>query len=94
MKAKGKNPFYNLSLPKATLRLRQGIGRLIRTRQDYGVVIVLDSRLVTRHYGQTIIKTLPASLPIMTGTTPQLLSDITKFLKNTKVSVTSAKILL
>ncbi|GAX07852.1 ATP-dependent helicase [Secundilactobacillus silagincola] len=84
MKAKGKNPFYNLSLPKATLRLRQGIGRLIRTRQDYGVVIVLDSRLVTRHYGQTIIKTLPASLPIMTGTTPQLLSDITKFFKKHK----------
>lgn len=84
MKAKGKNPFYNLSLPKATLRLRQGVGRLIRTRQDYGVVVVLDSRLVTRHYGQTIIKTLPASLPIMTGTTPQLLSDITKFFKNHK----------
>ncbi|GAX05511.1 ATP-dependent helicase [Secundilactobacillus pentosiphilus] len=84
LKAKGKNPFYNLSLPKATLRLRQGIGRLIRTRQDYGAVIVLDSRLVTRHYGQTILKTLPASLPIMTGTVPQLLSDMTKFFKKHK----------
>ncbi|MTV81136.1 helicase C-terminal domain-containing protein [Secundilactobacillus folii] len=84
MKAEGKNPFYNLSLPKATLRLRQGIGRLIRTRQDYGAVIVLDSRLVTRHYGQTILKTLPASLPTMAGQVPQLLSDITKFFKKHK----------
>ncbi|MFC6254479.1 helicase C-terminal domain-containing protein [Secundilactobacillus hailunensis] len=84
MKAKGKNPFYNLSLPKATLRLRQGVGRLIRTRQDYGAVIVLDSRLVSRHYGQTILKTLPASLPTMTGTVSQLLSDMTKFFKKHK----------
>jgi ATP-dependent DNA helicase DinG len=87
LKAAGKNPFYNLSLPKATLRLRQGIGRLIRTRQDYGAVVVLDSRLVTRHYGQTILKTLPDSLPVMTATVPQLTADIAKFFKNHQTKV-------
>lgn len=81
MKARGKNPFYNLALPKATLRLRQGVGRLIRTRQDYGAVIVLDSRLKTKHYGDTIINTLPESLPTQSGNIQQILKDITKFFK-------------
>lgn len=81
MKAAGKNPFYNLSLPKATLRLRQGVGRLIRTREDYGVVLVLDSRLATKHYGQTMVKSLPDSLPTMSSGFPKLLKDMTNFFK-------------
>ncbi|WP_225420301.1 helicase C-terminal domain-containing protein [Paucilactobacillus nenjiangensis] len=78
----GKNPFYNSSLPKATLRLRQGIGRLIRTEDDRGVAVILDKRLVDRRYGQTILKTFPQNMPIEALTTEDLLTKSAKFFKH------------
>jgi len=51
--------FGELALPSAILALRQGFGRLIRGRNEYGVVAILDTRLVTRSYGTTIISSLP-----------------------------------
>ncbi len=51
--------FSDLALPSAILLLRQGIGRLIRSTDDRGVVAILDSRLVTSSYGRTIIASLP-----------------------------------
>ncbi len=51
--------FHELALPSAILVLRQGFGRLIRGRSDYGVVAILDTRLVRRSYGKTIISSLP-----------------------------------
>ncbi len=47
------------ALPEAILTLRQGFGRLIRTREDYGVVAVLDPRMQTRSYGPSFLKSLP-----------------------------------
>ncbi len=55
----GGDPFRQLSLPQAQIRLKQGFGRLIRTRSDRGIVCVLDSRLLTRGYGQQFLRTLP-----------------------------------
>jgi Rad3-related DNA helicase len=55
----GENPFTKLHLPLAVLRLRQGIGRLIRRSGDRGVVVILDSRLSSRPYGSIILSTLP-----------------------------------
>ncbi len=51
--------FGELALPSAILVLRQGFGRLIRGRNEYGVVAILDTRLVTRSYGNTIVSSLP-----------------------------------
>lgn len=51
--------FGELALPSAILVLRQGFGRLIRGRMEYGVVAILDKRLVTRSYGNTIVSSLP-----------------------------------
>ncbi|MBW1795992.1 MAG: HEAT repeat domain-containing protein [Deltaproteobacteria bacterium] len=51
--------FNDLALPSAILVLRQGFGRLIRGRNEYGVVAILDRRLVTRSYGKTIVSSLP-----------------------------------
>jgi ATP-dependent DNA helicase DinG len=51
--------FGELALPSAILVLRQGFGRLIRGRNDYGVVAILDTRLVTRSYGTTIVSSMP-----------------------------------
>jgi predicted DnaQ family exonuclease/DinG family helicase len=52
IRSSGENPFFNFQLPTAILRLRQGTGRLIRTMQDRGVIIVMDPRVATKGYGR------------------------------------------
>lgn len=81
LKHNNKNPFYSSALPKATLRIRQGIGRLIRTPDDYGVAIVLDKRLSERKYGQSIMNTLPEGLPIETIATDEIIEETKTFFK-------------
>lgn len=75
------NPFYNEALPKAALKLRQGIGRLIRTDQDRGAAVILDDRLMTKRYGQTILKALPKTMPPMSGTVDQITDELQSFFK-------------
>lgn len=58
----GQNPFAVATLPKATLRLRQGLGRLIRSEEDKGVMLVLDDRLFKTNYGMQMLKALPKNL--------------------------------
>ena len=53
------DPFLQFQLPQAALRLRQGFGRLIRTKTDYGAVVLLDRRVVTRDYGEVLLGSLP-----------------------------------
>ncbi len=55
----GLDGFWSYLLPHASLKLKQGFGRLIRSRRDVGVVVLLDSRAVTRRYGPLILETLP-----------------------------------
>jgi len=55
----GGNPFAQYSLPEAILGLKQGVGRLIRTETDRGVMAILDSRLNTKRYGPQVIASLP-----------------------------------
>jgi Rad3-related DNA helicase len=55
----GGNPFDEMTLPEAILALKQGVGRLIRTETDRGVIAILDSRINTRRYGQQIVASLP-----------------------------------
>ncbi len=59
MKAAGENWFGTYVLPQAVLRLKQGIGRLLRTREDRGVMAILDTRLYTKGYGKTVLDALP-----------------------------------
>jgi ATP-dependent DNA helicase DinG len=59
LRARGVDPFLGYQLPEAVIALRQGFGRLIRTRDDRGIVAVLDRRLITRAYGQTFLRSLP-----------------------------------
>jgi ATP-dependent DNA helicase DinG len=54
-----KNPFVEYQVPQATLLFRQGFGRLIRTRTDKGAVAVLDSRIMTKNYGRSFLKSIP-----------------------------------
>jgi ATP-dependent DNA helicase DinG len=57
--ARGGDAFTEYSLPEAILKFRQGVGRLIRTKSDHGIVVVLDNRIVTRPYGRAFLKALP-----------------------------------
>jgi DNA polymerase-3 subunit epsilon/ATP-dependent DNA helicase DinG len=54
-----ENPFFEYAVPQAVLRLRQGFGRLIRTIDDRGVVIILDKRIISKKYGENFINSLP-----------------------------------
>jgi ATP-dependent DNA helicase DinG len=54
-----KNPFYEYQVPQATLLFRQGFGRLIRTKTDKGAVAVLDTRIMTKNYGRSFLKSIP-----------------------------------
>lgn len=59
MKAAGENWFGTYVLPQAVLRLKQGIGRLLRTHEDRGVMAILDTRLYTKGYGKMVLNALP-----------------------------------
>jgi ATP-dependent DNA helicase DinG len=59
VEARGGDAFTEYSLPEAILKFRQGVGRLIRTKSDCGIVVVLDNRIVTRPYGRAFLKALP-----------------------------------
>ena len=54
-----EDPFTEYAVPQAILRLRQGFGRLIRTKTDRGAVVILDRRIVSRRYGKTFLDSLP-----------------------------------
>ncbi len=66
IEAAGGNSFQEFMLPQAALRLRQGFGRLVRSRQDRGAVVLLDSRIVTYRYGRYLLDSLP-SAPLVRG---------------------------
>ena len=59
IEARGGDAFAEYMLPNASLRLKQGFGRLIRTSTDRGVVVVADSRIVTKRYGRGLLEALP-----------------------------------
>jgi len=56
VRLEGGSDFMDFGLPLAALRLKQGVGRLIRTRQDKGQVLLLDSRINTKRYGQVLLR--------------------------------------
>ena len=59
MEEQGGNPFLEYQVPEAVLALKQGIGRLLRDSNDYGVLMIGDPRLRTRPYGRIFLNSLP-----------------------------------
>jgi ATP-dependent DNA helicase DinG len=59
IEAEGGDAFTEYSLPEAILKLRQGVGRLIRTKSDHGIIVMLDNRIVTKPYGRAFMSALP-----------------------------------
>jgi ATP-dependent DNA helicase DinG len=60
IRASGGNPFFDYQLPEAIIKLRQGFGRLIRTKNDRGIVVLLDPRIQSKRYGRKFLESLPA----------------------------------
>ena len=77
IQARGGQPFHDYQVPLATLTLLQGLGRLIRTRTDRGVLAVLDPRLTRMSYGRRFLASLPPA-PITDS-----LSEVEKFMQRT-----------
>ena len=59
IRAAGGNPFRDFQLPEAVIKLKQGFGRLIRSRRDRGMVVILDPRITNKPYGRTFLDSLP-----------------------------------
>ena len=75
----GRDAFMDLSLPLAGLKLRQGVGRLIRTTGDRGLVFVTDQRIVTRGYGKLLASSLPVKIETMTDSKTLLTESVRWF---------------
>jgi len=60
IEAAGGDAFQSYSLPEAVLKLRQGVGRLVRTKSDQGIVVLLDPRVLSKAYGKIFLKALPS----------------------------------
>lgn len=78
----GLDSFSQESLPKAALKLRQGLGRLIRSEKDKGLMILFDRRFVTKSYGKRLEKALPKELPVQEATIYEMKQLIEEFLQN------------
>jgi ATP-dependent DNA helicase DinG len=63
LQSQGANAFRDYQLPEAALALKQGVGRLIRSEEDRGVVMICDPRLHTRGYGRALLAGLPPMRP-------------------------------
>ena len=59
MKAAGRNAFMEYQLPHAVINVKQGAGRLIRDEKDRGVLMICDPRMLTKHYGKRVWRSLP-----------------------------------
>ena len=77
--AAGGNAFYELSIPQAVMRLKQGFGRLMRHSTDGGVVAILDSRILSRQYGRLFLDSLPKTV-VSIGAQRRVVDQIESFL--------------
>ncbi len=78
LESKGINPFLNYSIPRAVLRLKQGMGRLIRSKTDKGVIAIMDNRIKTQRYGSIFLNSIPPS-KIICGSLNQIIREAENF---------------
>jgi ATP-dependent DNA helicase DinG len=78
IEAAGGNSFMQYMLPNAAIRLKQGFGRLIRSRADHGVVLVLDARIAKKSYGRYFIDSLP-EVPLRVGPWREVKEEMVRF---------------
>jgi ATP-dependent DNA helicase DinG len=81
----GGDPFMEYTVPQAVIRFKQGFGRLIRHKDDRGVVFILDSRVVKKGYGRMFLRSLPA-VPVIAAPTSEVLTEMERFFSLSKSS--------
>lgn len=81
LKQRGGNPFASIQIPAAVIQLKQGIGRLIRDPNDFGVLVLCDPRFLTKPYGKLFLRSLPA-MPITQNS-----DDVANFFKERNASI-------
>jgi ATP-dependent DNA helicase DinG len=74
----GGDPFLEYTVPQAVIKFKQGFGRLIRSKDDRGVVLILDSRVLSRNYGRIFLRSLP-SAHVLTGSKEEVLRETENF---------------
>jgi ATP-dependent DNA helicase DinG len=72
VRRRGGNPFVEYQVPEAVIKLKQGFGRLIRSKSDRGIVVILDPRVVSKPYGRTFLNSLPECPRIIENLDPDL----------------------
>ncbi|WP_246005659.1 helicase C-terminal domain-containing protein [Companilactobacillus insicii] len=80
LRERGLNIFKADALPKAILQLRQGLGRLVRSPEDKGVILLLDNRILTKNYGKDILNSLPNGLQVIDEDMDSIKKDMNDFL--------------
>jgi ATP-dependent DNA helicase DinG len=83
IEARGGNSFGEFMLPHASLRLKQGFGRLIRTGTDAGVVVLSDPRLLTKRYGRELLDALPPAKRLV-GAWGDVRGEVSRFFRQRK----------
>jgi len=81
----GGNPFLEYSLPLAVIKMKQGIGRLIRKKTDNGVVVILDQRILRKSYGTIFINSIPGG-NVFSGRLVDVLEKTDRFLSNNSLT--------
>ncbi|SMB94591.1 ATP-dependent DNA helicase DinG [Desulfonispora thiosulfatigenes DSM 11270] len=81
LKENGEMGFFVYSLPKAILKFRQGYGRLIRDKNDWGALIILDQRIISKNYGKQFLSSLP-SQRIIQDTSKKVYNSLEKWVNN------------
>jgi ATP-dependent DNA helicase DinG len=78
VESEGRSAFSQFMLPRAVLKLKQGFGRLVRSTSDWGVVVLLDGRLLSRSYGKRFLNSLPPAT-MLTGTLEEICDQLAEF---------------
>jgi ATP-dependent DNA helicase DinG len=86
MEKRGINSFINYTLPQAIIKFRQGIGRLIRKNDDYGVIGILDSRILQKSYGKFFLNSIP-ECEIISSNSENILKQIEKHFKKFELHI-------
>lgn len=81
LRLEGKNPFYDYQLPMAIIRLKQALGRTMRHSNQSSIVLILDSRMLTKRYGKQIARSLSQNCRLEETNQGQVISKIAKFFK-------------
>ena len=78
IQAMGGDPFREFSVPQAVIKFRQGFGRLIRSRDDRGAVLILDRRVTTKGYGKIFLRSLPETA-VVTADSGEVFARMERF---------------